>query len=340
MGTVRRTKGPTGQRTGPDAGKRWEVEWRIGTGRGSTRRSRTFTTKGEAKTFLTETEAQLARGAWVDPRDGRTTVADWAGQWLARVRVEPGTREQYETRLRTSVLPLIGDRQLGQVRQAHLEQVLTQARERLAPSTVATTWRITATMFRAAVRDGLIAASPCEGISVGRPPRKEVQVLDRRQLGALLAAARTQDRALLVTVVGTGLRQAEMFGLRRPRVDFLRRTLAVEEQVTVGTGRPPALTSRLKTAASRRRLPLPDAVLEVLSAHLAEHPDADVLFTTGRGALWRRGSFNDSVWKPTLRRAGLDEQLGFHVLRHTYASHLIVRRVVSDATSGSIRQAV
>jgi integrase len=164
----------------------------------------------------------------VDPRDGRTAVADWAGQWLARVRVEPGSREQYETRVHTSVLPLIGDRQLGQVRRAHLEQVLTQARERLAPSTVATTWRITVTMFRAAVRDGVISTSPCDGISVGRPPRKEVQVLDRGQLGALPAAARPQNRALLVPVVHTGLRQAEMFGLRRPRVDFLRRTLAVD----------------------------------------------------------------------------------------------------------------
>jgi integrase len=113
-------------------------------------------------------------------------------------------------------------------------------------------------------------------------------------------------------------------GLRRHRIDFLRRILPVEEQVTTGRGRPPALTSKLKTPASRRRVPLPDVVLAALARELEQRDDVDVLFLTPRsGALWRRQHFNDTVWKPTLRAAKLDESLGVHVLRHTYASHLI-----------------
>lgn len=48
-----------------------------------------------------------------------------------------------------------------------------------------------------------------------------------------------------------------------------------------------------------------------------------MLFTNPRGEVWRRGSFNDSVWKPALRRAGLPHEYGMHALRHTYASSLI-----------------
>ena len=51
------------------------------------------------------------------------------------------------------------------------------------------------------------------------------------------------------------------------------------------------------------------------------------MFANRRGGIWRRGSFNDSVWKPALRRAGLDERFGFHALRHTYASGLIAENV-------------
>ena len=41
-----------------------------------------------------------------------------------------------------------------------------------------------------------------------------------------------------------------------------------------------------------------------------------------RGRLWRR-ALDESVWKPTLVRAGLPTTYGMHVLRHTYASTLI-----------------
>lgn len=47
------------------------------------------------------------------------------------------------------------------------------------------------------------------------------------------------------------------------------------------------------------------------------------MFFSPRGGLWRRGSFNETVWKPALERAGLPREHGFHALRHTYASSLI-----------------
>jgi site-specific recombinase XerD len=51
-------------------------------------------------------------------------------------------------------------------------------------------------------------------------------------------------------------------------------------------------------------------------------PEQTVFFSP-RGGVWRRGSFDDSVWKPALERAGLPREFGFHSLRHTDASSLI-----------------
>ena len=76
-------------------------------------------------------------------------------------------------------------------------------------------------------------------------------------------------------------------------------------------------------------LPLPQFVVLELARHLETYGAGSegVVFANRRGETWRRGSFNDSVWKPALRRAGLDERFGFHALRHTYASGLIAENV-------------
>jgi site-specific recombinase XerD len=50
-----------------------------------------------------------------------------------------------------------------------------------------------------------------------------------------------------------------------------------------------------------------------------------LVFTNTAGGPLNRGSWNDRVWKPALRTAGLgatrDE--GYHMLRHVYASTLL-----------------
>ncbi len=94
---------------------------------------------------------------------------------------------------------------------------------------------------------------------------------------------------------------------------------ALQQLITPPTAGSPYLTPLLKSKASRRQVPLPQFVIDALRRHL-QHlgtgPDG-LLFTNPRGTGWRRGSFNDSVWKPTLRRAGLPTGFGMHALRHT-----------------------
>ena len=88
-------------------------------------------------------------------------------------------------------------------------------------------------------------------------------------------------------------------------MDVLRRTLSVEEQVTSGVGKPPALTPTLKTPSSRRTAPGPGRrACGAVRAALEDHPDTDALFLAAKGGLWRQEQFNVSVRKPSLRAAG------------------------------------
>jgi integrase len=78
----------------------------------------------------------------------------------------------------------------------------------------------------------------------------------------------------------------------------------------------------LKTKASYRTIPLPDVVLEALSAHLAQFRSTGCVFTDDAGQPLKRTRFSE-VWRHACRHAGLADSITMHDLRHYYASLLI-----------------
>jgi integrase len=92
-------------------------------------------------------------------------------------------------------------------------------------------------------------------------------------------------------------------------IDFLRRTLRVDQQLVLLPGGEPYVAAP-KTPASYRTLPLPQVVVDALATHLA----------TGRPL--RRTRFSD-VWRAAAAAAGIGDGVTFHDLRHYYASLLI-----------------
>jgi len=123
-----------------------------------------------------------------------------------------------------------------------------------------------------------------------------------------------------------------VLGLRRDRVDFLRRMLTVDGQLVLMPGAPPYLAPP-KTNASYRSVPMADVVLEALSDHVAAFPAAltddargrsvELLFADDRGKALGRTWFHRRVWTPAVAAVGLPTGTHFHQLRHFYASLLI-----------------
>jgi hypothetical protein len=88
------------------------------------------------------------------------------------------------------------------------------------------------TMLEAAVADGLIAANPAHGAKRPRIDRQPVVPFTDAECEALRAAAPDWFAVALTLGLGAGLRQSEATGLTLDRVDFLRRELTIDRQLS------------------------------------------------------------------------------------------------------------
>lgn len=152
---------------------------------------------------------------------------------------------------------------------------------------------------------------------------EEIVPLTVEQVNALAVAMAPRYRAFVRAGAGSGLRQAELFGLQVRDVDFLRRTLRVDRQVQPVEGGgvevcPP------KNKASKRVVPIAKVVVEELAAHLAAYPAGpdEFIFRGAQGQPIRRNTFNEGAWAAAVIAAKLDD-VTCHDLRHFYASALI-----------------
>jgi integrase len=284
----------------------YRANWRDAAGR---QKAKTFRTKKEASLFLAETEASIAKGAYVDPHAGRIRFGEYAAKWQDSRGDELATRARDASILRTHVVPRWGATALGKIDHLAVQAWVSELGTRLSPATVAECYRLTSAILKAAMRDRLIAANPCEGVKVPRRRRKDSddRTITRAELvDELLPAVPDRYRALVAVAGGTGLRWGECVGLRWDAVDLDAGLVSVI-RVAVEVAGTVIAKPYPKSRAGRRTVPLPDFVTELLKRHRDLYPPGPTgeIFTNTAGGPFRRTLFRARVWRPALVRAGL-----------------------------------
>jgi integrase len=313
--------GPDGERK-PTArhgtGKRWAARWRDANGKQC---MRSFERKLDAANFLTGLRADMMRGSYIDPRQGKITLRSYAEErWLpSQVHLRPNSAALYASHVANHVVPLLGDRPLGALRRPDCTAFVAALVARpLAPSTVHTVYSVLRALMQSAVEDQLIPANPCSRVPLPRRDKAVVAPMPAAAVSALAATMPPRYELAVWLAAGAGLREGEALGLTVPRVEFLGRRLVIVEQMQN------KVLSPLKTRASRRVIPVDDLVLNAATAHMQRWaPGPGQLLITNRlGRPVQRNSFGD-CWREAVRAAGLPAGTRFHDLRHFYASVLI-----------------
>lgn len=139
-----------------------------------------------------------------------------------------------------------------------------------------------------------------------RGPEPLPQVVSVEQVQQLLEALRLPKyRMLFTTIYGTGLRISEACHLTTSDIDAARDVIHVR-----GKG-------------SRQRLvPLGELLTELRSYWKQERPAAPWLFVSRSGGPMRRQAAHAALQRAA-RQAGLEGRVCPHVLRHSYATHLL-----------------
>jgi integrase len=314
-------------KTGPDGrrqrtarygtGKRWQARWRNAEGR---QRYRAFERKLDAERFLAGLCADLMRGSYVDPRDGKVTLRAYAEQrWLpAQVHLRPNSASTYASHVANHVVPLLGDRPLGSLRRPDCTAFVAALTASLAPSTVHTVYAVLRSLMQSAVEDQVIAANPCARVPLPRLDKRVVVPMTAAAVSALAASMPARYEVAVWLAAGAGLREGEALGLTVPRVQFLARRVVVVEQMQNRS------LSPLKTKASTRVVPVDDLVLTAVTEHMRrwQSGPSELLITNRLGKPVQRNSFGH-CWREAVSAAGLAPGTRFHDLRHFYASTLI-----------------
>lgn len=200
----------------------------------------------------------------------------------------------------------------------HLRAYLDQMQQaRLSPRTSARRLSTLRQFFRFLLLEGKISEDPSALLTAPKTWRTLPRYLTADQVEALLAAPDDsprgrRDRAMLETLYATGLRVSELVSLRLTDVNldlgFVRVT---------GKG------------GKQRLVPLGSKAQEALRDYLAApRPQllkgraSPCLFVTARGAAMTRQAFW-MLLRRYGRQAGIFQKLSPHVLRHSFATHLL-----------------
>lgn len=184
----------------------------------------------------------------------------------------------------------------------------------LKPTTLSRTISSLKGFWRWAVVEGLVDTNPASPLRSPKKPRRlpiHLAAPEVRNLADALPPEgkdRLRDRTIMLVLVMTGMRLAELVGLDVDTVDLESGFLRV-----MGKGR------------KERLIPINSAARQLLHRWLAERPaplpGCRALFLSRGGQRISRRTVQYLV-RRAVKRAGLDPRISPHKLRHTFATHL------------------
>jgi len=193
-----------------------------------------------------------------------------------------------------------------------------QHRARQAKTSMSRRLSCLRSFFKHLMRRGVLAKSPADGVSNPKLSKPHPKSLNVDQAFAILDAPGTpgdpepiRDAALAELLYGSGLRVSEALGLELNDVDLGTRVARV-----MGKG------------GKERLAPLSDTAVDALKAYLGVRhafsvdPSMQALFLGQRGKPLQRRQANRILEQLSLK-AGLPAQVSPHVLRHSFASHML-----------------
>jgi integrase len=304
--------------------------------------------KGDAQRRKTELLASLDKGVYTPP--GKLTVADLLNQFLqgyAKTKCSQKTQDGYQMIAERHLIPNLGHILLRQLTPQAIQAYYGQACEKLSARTVHKHHRLLKQSLKYGVRQGYLGRNPCDLVDTPSWKARPMRTLTPEELEGLLeVASSNRFYPVIYTAVSTGLRQAELLGLRWRDIDLDLQSISVCQVLYKHRGI--CEFKEPKTSHSKRRVSMTAKLADYLSEYRGEReslslhlgrllkPD-DLVFSNGEGKPIDPYVLSHNFAR-IVKRADL-KNMRFHDLRHTFASLMLLMgakpKVISEALGHS-----
>jgi integrase len=222
------------------------------------------------------------------------------------------TRDGYS--VKCHLIPFFGGRLLTSITPKLIEDYKRERRKVVKTATINTELVTLKAMLNKAVEWGYIRKSPADRVKKLRRAVPVTRFLSNEEIKKLFAACHGSGSIFLypfvATALYTGMRKSELFHLEWSDVDFEGQVIRVQPKVDWHTKN-----------YKMRAIPIHPDLLKILRGYWQRQHGILVFCNDGKALQDIRRSYNNAIQKANI------PHVTFHALRHTFASHMVMKGV-------------
>ncbi len=300
---------------------------------------RTFEKRRKAEAFLDNYSKAVREGDYFEPK--KIGFEDFAKEWLEKYPklaeqgpLKPSTVNSYNCIIEKHLIPFFGDIQLGHIHSVLIEKDFkAQLSGRISSKTVRNILVLLQTMLNSAVSWGYLGKNPFQAdgknkVKIPRMSREQKgRALNPEEIRKLLDRCVDDTYTIVGTAVLTGMRRAEIFGLRLKDVDFERNIIHVKQALYYKRGKhwgnDVGFVFVTPKYNSRREIDMSPELRQILLKHRLkidkQNNQFGLVFTNSKGRPVHPDNFYKRKFLPAVKAAEIGH-CRLHDLRHTFGS--------------------
>ena len=313
-------------------------------------------TESEAKKKLREYKKEIAKNGYVEIQ--KKTVQDYMSNWfnvIKAIELKPKSLDALTHTLNNQVYPRIGSVQLASLNARDIQAMINQLTlEKYAYSTIKKAYNAINSCFKLAVIKGDVGKNPCLGVKLPKnianrngEARRFLTQDECEKLCAESIATYPNGKQIyrlghsVILMLYTGMRLAELLGLRWASIDFENKTVRIDRTAVYVINRDKKsdnepkhkliVQNSAKTDSSVRVVQLNQKAIAALKAIQEFNGGFEYVMSNSNGKIMSPRNF-DRMLRNIMERCGI-EPSGAHTLRHTFASMLFKSGVEAKTVS-------
>lgn len=242
-------------------------------------------------------------------------------------RISESTKANYRTAINVHILPVFALRQMRAITAQDLQDFMN-SKSGYSRTIIGDVYSVLKNVFALACAQGIIDRDPAAALKKPQAATpNERRALTEAETKAVLQLIKSHADALLLALLYyTGLRRGEALGLQWSDIDFTNKMISVKRDIDFETGD----VGDLKTAASRREVPIPDELLAMLQKR-REIGNGYLIRAPRTKQFWTKATYERHWTKlqealyavdPSIEHDAVGSILTPHYFRHNYATLL------------------